>query len=631
MNIQFIQLPLIDHSYNYVESNIPYASGALAAFIQKNFNDISTSILPDYIANYGSDSIIVDHVIKNRPDVIAFSNYLWNVERHLFLANLLKKELPQSKVIFGGPECSHDGFLFENKQDSVDFFFSGEGEWFFNKYLNSEDIGKYSKELNENILISQPADELLSEDDIVEPYTNNVLKPGADGSISIELTRGCPFKCSYCFYSKNSNKVREMPFTLLTDTLQKRSEISEIYLLSPSFDRTPDFEDKLKTLRDLNHEVILHAEIRTNRVDAKLANLIKDAGFETLEVGLQTLTEKALIKAGRVGSVEEELKGMQHLHDAGVELKIGIIPGLPGDTNRDFTKTITTLAELGFEDSIEFYPLMILPGTEVRSEATENRITYQQRPPYYFIESPQFRTNDIKRFKREIEELTGFSPDCEVVPDFVKDESNSVGIKGLSFSASMIEDWKNVADQNYIETNIFSYHINVTNLECLSDGLSILFESKYDKNELFNLIIYSDELLDDSWFSSLIKNFAEDSFYSRLKLYSQKHEQSMLRIYQVVSDLDLYKTIDKSSKLIKPIFSVDGSSLGQFNSINEEDEITLLIRSGIYSNIADKLLDTYEENIEAVAFESFEDKRQFYEDLGIDTIQSDFSFSIKEI
>lgn len=631
MKIQFVQLPLIDHSYNYIESNVPYASGVLAAYIKKNFSSVETFILPDKISNYASDSVIVKHIAKNRADVIAFSNYLWNVERHLDIAVAIKDVMPECKIIFGGPECTEDGFLFNEPRGKVDIFFSGEGEWFFNKYLNDSSFENYQKEIKNNTLISQPSIELLKPEEIVEPYSNKVLQPGADGAISVELTRGCPFRCSYCFYSKNSNKVREMSFELLTEILRNRDDITEIYLLSPSFDRTPDFKNKLKILRDMNHDVILHAEIRTNKIDEKLAKLIKDAGFETLEVGLQTLTEKALIKAGRTGSIEDEIKGMLYLADAGVELKIGIIPGLPGDTNRDFSRTITKLAELGFEDSIEFYPLMVLPGTQVRAEAKSNRLKFQNMPPYYFTESPQFSTNDVKRFKREIEELTGFSPDSETVPDFVYNERNSIGMKGIAFNSDELGSWENASDIQLVETNIFSYHVKLNSTKYLADGLPILFSNKYRGNELYNLVLYSNDLLDDSWFSPFIKEFAKDSFYSRLKLYSSKNEQSRLRIYQVVNDLELYKAIAKSSRIIKPVFSVEESTIDQFETIEEEDDITLLICEGLYSSIADKLIDTYEENIEILAFESIYEKKEFYEDLGIDTIESDFSFSIKKI
>ncbi len=631
MKILFIQLPLIDHSYNYIESNVPYASGTLASYIKKNFDNVETIVLSEEILNYSSDNIIANTVISNEPDIIAFSNYLWNVERQLSIALLIKNELPNCKVVFGGPECSDDGFLFEKKRDEVDLFFSGEGEWFFKCYLHNISLEEFTKEINGNVLISQPSSELLDAEEIVEPYAENILQPGADGAISLELTRGCPFKCSYCFYSKNSSKIREMPFELLTETIKRRNDVTEIYLLSPSFDKTPDFKKKLQILKELNHEVILHAEIRTNKIDKELAQLIKDAGFETLEVGLQTLTEKALIKAGRVGSVEDELQGMQYLNDAGVELKIGIIPGLPGDTNRDFAKTISKLAELGFEDSIEFYPLMVLPGTKMRAEASQNRLKYQDKPPYYFTESPQFSINDVKRIKREIEELTGFYPDSEIVPDFVYNEDNSIGCKGVAFNSDVIDSWQNASDIKLVETNLFSYHIKLNSTKYLADGLPVLLSNKYDGNELYNLILYSNELLDDSWFSPFMKEFGKDSFYSRLKLYAPKSEQSRLRIYQVLNDLDLYKAIEKSSRIIKPIFYVDESSIDQFSNILEEDDVTVLICEGMYSQISDKLLDTYEENIEIVAFESFDEKKEFYEDLGIDTVESDFSFSIKKI
>jgi radical SAM superfamily enzyme YgiQ (UPF0313 family) len=185
----------------------------------------------------------------------------------------------------------------------------------------------------------------------------------SDGSVFLELTRGCPYRCSYCYYSRSYKKVREIPFDRLTDVIKKRDDISEIYILSPTFDRSADFIKNLETLKGLNHNVRLHTEMRTDRITPEIAKLIYDAGFRSLEVGLQSLNKRALVSVNRESSPEKELAGMAYLRDAGLELKIGIIPGLPGDDPENFINTIDILVEHGFNESIELYPLMVLPGT----------------------------------------------------------------------------------------------------------------------------------------------------------------------------------------------------------------------------------------------------------------------------
>ncbi len=131
-------------------------------------------------------------------------------------------------------------------------------------------------------------------------------------------------------------------------------QFKEIYILSPTFDRSSDFTDKLKQLKQLKHNVKLHTEIRTDRIDKKTAKLMYDAGFRSLEVGLQSLNSRALGMINRESNTEKELEGMRHLKDAGIELQIGIIPGLPGDSVDNFLKTVDTLVSSGSEILLNF-------------------------------------------------------------------------------------------------------------------------------------------------------------------------------------------------------------------------------------------------------------------------------------
>ena len=81
------------------------------------------------------------------------------------------------------------------------FLLSGEGEWFFEIFLSGKDINYI--EINGNSVAVQTSNELISIENIVEPLSANRLNTLIDGSVFIEMTRGCPYKCSYCFYSKN--------------------------------------------------------------------------------------------------------------------------------------------------------------------------------------------------------------------------------------------------------------------------------------------------------------------------------------------------------------------------------------------------------------------------------------------
>lgn len=46
-------------------------------------------------------------LFRENADLYGFSTYIWNVEAHLKLAENLKKLLPKTRILFGGPEVSY--------------------------------------------------------------------------------------------------------------------------------------------------------------------------------------------------------------------------------------------------------------------------------------------------------------------------------------------------------------------------------------------------------------------------------------------------------------------------------------------------------------------------------------------
>ena len=92
-----------------------------------------------------ADSLDDRHLLKEirrlKPDVIAATLYLWNIERTLVLLEQARAFLPRLKVIAGGPEVAADHpFLFRNSV--VDVAVSGEGENVFPEILKAFRTGR---------------------------------------------------------------------------------------------------------------------------------------------------------------------------------------------------------------------------------------------------------------------------------------------------------------------------------------------------------------------------------------------------------------------------------------------------------------------------------------------------------
>src|SRR4030043_500976 len=51
-------------------------------------------------------SSVAEEIIRQEPEIVGFSCYVWNIERILKLSGMVKKGCPKVKIILGGPEVS---------------------------------------------------------------------------------------------------------------------------------------------------------------------------------------------------------------------------------------------------------------------------------------------------------------------------------------------------------------------------------------------------------------------------------------------------------------------------------------------------------------------------------------------
>lgn len=627
MKILFIQLPLPDHSFSYVNGNIDYAPGTLSGFISKNFSSIFCESLPAVLSNFCSDDLILKYILESRPDIVSFTSYLWNIERNITIAAQLKEHLPEVKILFGGPEIAEGSISLKSHHQQVDFFITGEGEWFFNRFLCSQSIN-YTL-INENRVAIQPADELIDISSIFEPLTGRRLNSNNDASVFIELTRGCPYRCSYCYYSRNYKKVREIPFDKLAQSIKSPMQYKEIYILSPTFDRSSDFTEKLEKLKKLHHNVKLHTEIRTDRIDKKIARLMYDAGFRSLEVGLQSMNKRALGMINRESNTEKELAGMRHLKDAGIELQIGIIPGLPGDSPENFLQTVDTLVSNDLGEYIELYPLMILPGTQIREMAVEQGIIFQDKPPYYFQSGWNFTADDIHHISDYVEDKTGLSHSLFFLPDFTEPE-NYLFTKGIKFNGDRDDAWDFKKFISITERYVIDLHVTCSSEQHLYTGVERLFSSLESSGErLINLIIYSDLIINESLLLKLMRKYETDNLHKRLNIFHTEPESSRFRFFQVSQNLNAHTMMDNSYSIVTPVYYITENSLNFTKVLHNESAV--LVKHGIYESVSSYLKKVYAAEPQFAAFQSEGEMQQFYNDIGEEYVKLPYNFGLVNI
>ena len=147
--------------------NAKYIHSSLALRSLKAYADPEGkyTCIKEYTINNRVEFIVSD-IYKEKPDYIGFSCYIWNIEMIKNIARRLKKVLPETVMVFGGPEVSYDSADFLRENEFADIIMRGEGE---RTYKNLLEAWKCGREYYNVDGISYRKDGVISENPNVEP------------------------------------------------------------------------------------------------------------------------------------------------------------------------------------------------------------------------------------------------------------------------------------------------------------------------------------------------------------------------------------------------------------------------------------------------------------------------------
>ncbi|TGK01194.1 radical SAM protein [Leptospira langatensis] len=408
--LKLVQLPVPPPTAFAATGNVPLAAGCLAVSARVNGLEkkgLDLEVLDPDITDREGDSQLADRIAKEEPEFVGFSLYLWNTERSLHLAREVKQRSPHTKILIGGPEVNPDN-PFVLSEEGYDIAVSGEAEHTFaaliETLLKKEDprklpnlavrgadgkMGPFSPEENASFpLTNYPS-----------PYLEGFVPVDPTRSTYLETVRGCRSQCTYCFYPKSSNVLRtlDIPETVRLLSDLKNRGAKELVFLDPTFNHRPGFEDFLDAIIRVNGDrtMTMFGELRSEGITEKIADKLALAGFNRIELGMQSINKETLKRVKRFGSPEKVAEAARMLADRGIELLLDLIIGLPGDTPDDVMEGIEFFYGHGLGEWVQVFPLSVLPGTAMRKDADTEGLIYLPKPPYRVIRTPNFTAESL--------------------------------------------------------------------------------------------------------------------------------------------------------------------------------------------------------------------------------------------
>jgi radical SAM superfamily enzyme YgiQ (UPF0313 family) len=436
---------------------------------------------PSYVGQSIDD--IIDEAVKHNATVYAFSSYVWNWNVVKEVASIIKKRLPNSIVVLGGP---HQGTTYS---DPV-FWFKKHpyfdavctpteyGEWFITDLLDSISDGvidwssirnsyhRHGRGTAPNKRTFEfPSDVVLSNIDQLLVYSNYAVEHNLKLQWLYEMSRGCPYGCTFCEWGGGINtKVISKPLNIIKDDISfiPILRIDDFYITDANLGILKEDLDKVNAVCDVfmitdkKFHVSIGGVAKTT-IDKKkliLEPLLKNNITKSYHMSIQTVSERSLnwIDRTDISPDENVALAQEFISNYNAEVQAGFILGLPGSTLEDFYKEFDLIYKTHTSNSgVDRSPMLLLP------------------------DSPAADPEYISKYGIKLAPLGIQAEDGDVLYDknyyvlqdktFVKDPVAYIPIASLTYT---VEDWKemmfmadlDVLFRNYGKLNIIHTLMN---------------------------------------------------------------------------------------------------------------------------------------------------------------------------
>lgn len=412
----------------YIHSNLAVYS--LQAYVAAHGHKIERA---EYTINNQLEDIL-EKIYCQKPDILLFSCYIWNVEYVKELVSEFHKLRPEVPIWVGGPEVSFETERFLKENPAITGIMMGEGERTLTELCEyfeqceqdahslsqnrdearNETAGagmEYEKksgaftELNEEMLkkidgISyrrsdgtvaiQPLRNLLPMDELPFCYAN--LKDFEHRIIYYESSRGCPFNCSYCLSSVDKKlRFRSLPLVYKELQFFIDAKVPQVKFVDRTFNCQHEHAMGIwKYIKEHDNGITnFHFEISADLLREDELELISDMrpGLIQLEIGVQSTNGDTIREIHRTMRLEEVYRAVNRVKAGkNIHQHLDLIAGLPFEDYQRFQQSFNDIYAL-HPQQLQLGFLKVLKGSYMYEHAQEYGLVYRSRPPYEVMAS----------------------------------------------------------------------------------------------------------------------------------------------------------------------------------------------------------------------------------------------------
>lgn len=401
------------YAYNY---SVPLNIGCLAATLERKFGDavdVKLFKFPDRIIE----------TLSEKPDVLAVSNYDWNVNLNKAIIRMARKQNPDVFVVMGGPNIRRrregiQQFLEQNSY--IDAYVLHEGEDAFAGII--EYLLGHGGHLQDTLVkkrVELPQVAYLTHDDnsLVMgslcpsikmkhiPHPSAWLSGHLDSYLNnkvfrlfpiIETTRGCPYGCTYCTAWGNNaiagiKMIRQYDLGTVFEELEyifKKAEQEFFLVLADAnvgiLERDLQIAERVRRLADQYGKITTLGLDTSQYMLQRNTEIHKILGNLSIPVfAQQTFNEDILVNIKRKNVSFDRVKMLvDAVHAHGSSICTDLLVGLPGESKQAHINSIKMAFDANF-DKFQIADIRLLHGSEMEEDPSREK--YGLRTKYRII------------------------------------------------------------------------------------------------------------------------------------------------------------------------------------------------------------------------------------------------------
>lgn len=344
------------------------------------------------------------------PDVIMFSNYIWNESLGLHFAKMVKTLNPKSLTVMGGPNFPiEDDRRAQYMKDNpfLDMFVTGEGDFIASdvvkRYIASgcdpaktkvEDLPGTVFDRGDEVYIGPLVPRRKDLDAIPSPWLAGIMDEFFDGKLVplFETNRGCPFTCTYCvqggrWWSKvnyfSMERLKEEIF-YIARKVKELSPNQKVLRLADlnygMFERDVQISEWMGECQSkYDWPLLIDATTGKNQAERIIRSIEKVNGALVMYQAVQSLDEDVLLNIKRKNiSLDAYEKIQVHVRGRGLRSSSDMILGLPGDSTKSHYGSLEKLLNSG-TNQLHNFQAMMLKGSEMDTKASREKWGLQTR------------------------------------------------------------------------------------------------------------------------------------------------------------------------------------------------------------------------------------------------------------